>query len=264
MRVARTLFRMEQVRPICDFPFRRFAIGQGPTSLRVARIIALLSTSRILDKSFSAFLFDMDGTIISSIAAAERVWGNWAKGHGLDVEAFLPTMHGVRGIDTIRRLALPGVDVEAEAKEIERLEIEDMEGVVPIAGAVAFLKSLPADRWAIVTSAPVALARLRLEAAGIPVPKVFITAEDVTKGKPAPDGYLLGASKLGVEAADCLVFEDVPAGILAGEGAGASVMVISATHSHPLDTGHASIASYEDVSIEVEADGRLALLRTKG
>ncbi len=222
----------------------------------------MLSSTRLFDKSFSAFLFDMDGTVINSIPATERVWSAWAESHGLDVEAFLPTMHGVRGIDTIRRLALPGVDVEAEAKEVERREIEDVDGVVPIAGAIRFLAALPADRWGIVTSAPVALARRRLAAAGIPVPNVIVTAEDVEAGKPAPDGYLLGAKRLGVAAADCLVFEDVEAGVRAGESAGASVAVITATHSHPLETGHPTLDSYEGVEVQVEADGRLSLLRS--
>lgn len=221
----------------------------------------MLSRTRLFDKSFSAFLFDMDGTVINSIPATERVWSAWARRHGLDVATFLPTMHGMRGIDTIRRLALPGVDAGAEALEIERAEIDDVKGIVPIPGAARFLAALPAGRWGIVTSAPVALARRRLAAAGLPLPGVIVTAEDVTKGKPAPDGYRLGAARLGVEPADCLVFEDVPAGILAGEGAGASVVVITATHAHAIETGHPTLAGYEGVEAEVGADGRLSLLR---
>ena len=209
---------------------------------------------------FAAFLFDMDGTILNSIAAAERVWSGWARRHGLDVETFLPTMHGKRGIDTIRQLALPGVDAEAEAKDIERLEIEDVAGVVPLPGAVEFLQALPADRWAIVTSSPIRLAKARLAAAGMPVPNVLVTAEDVTIGKPAPDGYLLGAERLGVDPAQCLVFEDVAAGVLAGESAGASVLVIGATHKQPLETAHATITDYRDVLLEREG-GALRLRR---
>src|SRR6187551_2701028 len=117
------------------------------------------------DRGFAAFLFDMDGTILTSIVAAERVWAAWARGHGLDVEAFLPTIHGVRSVETVRRLALPGVDPEAEAAAITRAEIEDVEGIEAIAGAAAFLAALPADRWAIVTSAPRELAVRRLAAA---------------------------------------------------------------------------------------------------
>ena len=218
----------------------------------------------VFDRPFSAFLFDMDGTLINSIGATERVWTRWALKHGLDVATFLPTMHGVRGIDTITRLGLPGVDPVAEAKEVEREEMEDVDGVVAIAGAIAFLSGLPAGRWGIVTSAPVALARRRLAAAGIPLPDVIVTAEDVTKGKPAPDGYLLGAKRLGVDPADCLVFEDVPAGVLAGEGAGAHVVVMTATHHHPMETGHPTLQSYEGVTTEQDSAGKLTLLRAAG
>ena len=204
----------------------------------------------------------MDGTLLNSIAATERVWGRWALKHGLDVATFLPTMHGVRGIDTITRLGLPGVDPVAEAKEVEQGEMEDIDGILPIPGAIAFLNALPAGRWGIVTSAPVALARRRLAAAGIPLPEGIVTAEDVAKGKPAPDGYILGAKRLGFDSADCLVFEDVPAGILAGEGAGAHVAVITATHHHPIETAHPLLKSYEGVAPEVAADGTLRLVRT--
>ena len=218
----------------------------------------------VFNRPFSAFLFDMDGTIINSIGATERVWTRWALKHGLDVATFLPTMHGVRGIDTITRLGLPGVDPVAEAKEVEREEMEDVDGVVAIAGAIAFLSALPAGRWGIVTSAPVALARRRLAAAGIPLPTVIVTAEDVTKGKPAPDGYLLGAKRLGVDPADCLVFEDVPAGVLAGEGAGAHVVVMAATHHHPMETGHPTLQSYEGVTTGQDSAGKLTLLHIAG
>src|SRR6201991_4767014 len=127
------------------------------------------------DRRFSALLFDMDGTVLDSTAAAERVWGAWARRHGLDVAAFLPTMHGRRAIETVRRLALPGVDPEREADEITKAEIADVEGIHAIAGAAAFLTSLPPRRWAIVTSSPRALALRRIEAAGIPLPATLVT-----------------------------------------------------------------------------------------
>ncbi len=209
----------------------------------------------LLSKAFSAFLFDMDGTLISSIAATERIWGAWADRQGLDVAAFLPTIHGVRAVDTIARLRLPGVDVLAEAESISQAEIADVDGVVPIAGALSFLQALPAERWAIVTSAPRELARRRLEAAGIALPKTIVTAEDVKHGKPAPDGYQLAAKRLGVDVHNCLVFEDAPAGIQAGEAAGAGVMVITATHSHPIDTPHPTLADYQSVRVQVGPQG---------
>ncbi|MDR6755376.1 sugar-phosphatase [Mycoplana sp. BE70] len=215
--------------------------------------------SPVFGKTFSAFLFDMDGTLLDSTASTERVWGNWARRHGLDVEAFLPTMHGKRGVDTIRALDLPGVDPIAEALEIEKGEIADVAGVVAISGAVAFLSTLPADRWAIVTSAPIALAHRRLAAAGIPIPKVIVTADDVRNGKPSPEGYLLAAARLGVEAGQCLVFEDVEAGVRAGESAGASVVVVRATHAHGPTTQHVSIESYDDLRVSSDIDGMLSL-----
>ncbi len=212
------------------------------------------------DRAFAAFLFDMDGTILSSIAAAERVWTRWALRHGLDVAAFLPTIHGMRAIETVRRQNLPGVDVEAEAEAITREELEDVEGIVPIAEVAAFMAALPAGRWAVVTSAPRELARRRIAAAGLPAPPLVITAEDVAHGKPAPDCFLLAATRLGVRASDCLVFEDAPAGIAAAEAAGASVLVISATHAHPLATRHPSVGDYAAIAARADADGRLRLV----
>ncbi|AOW11505.1 glycerol-3-phosphatase [Hydrogenophaga crassostreae] len=207
------------------------------------------------DRAFSAFLFDMDGTLLSSIAAAERVWTAWARRHGVDAEALLAHLHGRRAIDTIRALNLPGVDAVAEAAAITQAEINDVDGVAPIAGAPAFLAALPVGHWAVVTSAPRALAERRMAAAGLPIPAVLITAEDVGNGKPAPDGYRLAAARLGMETHNCVVFEDAPAGIQAGETAGAAVVVISATHQQPLDTAHPSVTSYEGLRPEASAGG---------
>ncbi|WP_280950933.1 HAD-IA family hydrolase [Rhizobium sp. R339] len=211
------------------------------------------------NKQFSAFLFDMDGTLLTSIAAAERVWGAWAKRQGLDPIAFLPTMHGQRAIDTIRRLELPGVDAEIEAEKITNAEIDDVEGVVAIAGAAEFLAALPTDRWAIVTSASKELARRRLEAAGLRMPNVIVTGEDVAAGKPDPQCFLLAARRLGVPAANCLVFEDVEAGVKAGKAAGADVMVVTAA-GHDLDLpGNPTINDYTKIAPVVSADGLLSI-----
>ena len=213
----------------------------------------------VFNRAFGAFLFDMDGTVLNSIAAAERIWAAWAERHGVDVESFLPTIHGVRAVDTITRLNLPGVDAEAQAAFITEAEIEDVEGIVEIPGAAAFLKSLPANQWAMVTSAPRDLALRRMAAAGIPEPAVMITAEDVTAGKPDPAGYRLAAKRLGLKPADCLIFEDATVGIQAAEAAGAPLMVITSTHQHPIKTPHATIASYREVTLTIDHNGQLRL-----
>lgn len=161
-------------------------------------------------RSYAAFLFDMDGTILTSIASAERTWTAWAIAHGLDVATFLPTIHGVQSVETVRRLGLPGVDPVVEAAAITAAEMEDVADIAAIRGAAKFLATLPPERWTIVTSAPRALAERRLAAAGLAIPTQFIAAEDVTNGKPAPDCFLLAAERLGVSASDCLVFEGRP------------------------------------------------------
>jgi sugar-phosphatase len=216
-----------------------------------------MASSPRAPKTYQSFLFDMDGTLITSTAAAERVWTRWAQRHGLDVATFIPTIHGVRAADTIRRQNLPDIDLAAEVAWVERGEIEDVDGVAPIPGAIDFVKRLPPHRWAVVTSATVPLARARLAAAGVTPPELMITAERVERGKPDPAGYLLAARTLGFDVADCLVFEDAEAGIKAGEAAGADVVVVTAAWTHPLETPHPRLADYAQARLAIEDDGRL-------
>jgi len=107
--------------------------------------------------------------------------------------------------------------------------MEDLEGVVPLPGALDLLSSFPENRWTIVTSSTRPLAEVRLKAAGLPLPKKLITASDITHGKPHPEPYLKAATLLGFPAADCVVFEDVPAGIRSGKAAGARVIAFKTT-----------------------------------
>jgi mannitol-1-/sugar-/sorbitol-6-phosphatase len=214
---------------------------------------------RLFGRPYAAFLFDMDGTLINSIAAANEVWTQWAHVHGLEPERVLRNMHGVRAIDTIRELNVPGMAVEHEADLLTQAEIAAVDGIVAIRGALALLRSLPENRWAVVTSAPRDLATRRLTVAGIPTPQVLVTAEDVTRGKPAPDCYLLAARRLDVDARDCLAWEDAPAGIGAAEAAGADVIVISATHDEPMQTHHPIVVDYDGMTATFDSDGMLLL-----
>ncbi|WP_281024678.1 HAD-IA family hydrolase [Rhizobium jaguaris] len=212
------------------------------------------------DRSFGAFLFDMDGTVLNSIAVAERVWTAWALRHNVDVESLLATVHGRKAAETISRLGLPGIDPAEEMRLLTLAEIADVAGIEPIAGAGRFLEALPRDRWAIVTSAPRDLAVVRLKAAGLPWPPLLIAGEDVENGKPAPDCFLLAAERLDQPIEECLVFEDAPAGIEAAEAAGAAVIVISATHRTLLQTPHPSVADYDDIVADITRAGSLQIL----
>lgn len=210
--------------------------------------------------SFDAFLFDMDGTILNSIAAAERVWGAWAWKFGLNPEVFLPTIHGRRAFETISSLGLPDVDPEAEAAAITQAEIDEIKGVFAISGAQRFLSSLPTRRWAVVTSAPDALAKRRIEAAGLPMPATIVTSEDVQRGKPAPDCFILAADRLSVDPARCLVFEDAEVGITAATAAGCQVCVITETHKRRMEGDHRQFENYERIKPKI-VNGGLGLMQ---
>jgi mannitol-1-/sugar-/sorbitol-6-phosphatase len=175
-------------------------------------------------------LFDLDGVLVDSTPAVARAWAGWARGHGFEADEVVKKAHGRPSIATIREL-LPHADHAAEGREMERREIADVEGVIPLPGAMELLQALPLERWAIVTSCTRALAHVRIGAAGLPKPKHLVTSTDVGHGKPDPEPYLKGAQILGVPAADCLVVEDAPAGVLAGKAAGARVLALRTTAS---------------------------------
>ncbi|MGK6325405.1 HAD-IA family hydrolase [Sphingomonas sp. DT-51] len=198
---------------------------------------------------FSAFLFDMDGTLLTSIEASRRVWGRWAAQFGLDADTFLPSAHGMRVKEVITGLSIPNIDVDREAEYILAAEMADTSGVSEISGAADFLSALPADRWAIVTSAPRKLAECRLRAAGLPLPRVLVTAEDVQRGKPDPSCFLTAAQQLGAAPEQCLVFEDAPAGVAAAKAAGAHVVAITAAHRHAELSGFVEAKGYTDLRI---------------
>src|SRR5580658_9521855 len=180
----------------------------------------------------AALLFDMDGVLINSTPAVARVWRRWAIEHGFNPGEVVARAHGRPSLTTVREY-LPNADHEAENREVERREIEDLEGVVPLPGALDLLASLPDDRWTIVTSCTRPLAEVRIKAAGLPLPRKLITSNDITQGKPHPEPYLKGASVLGFPAAECIVLEDVPAGVRSGKAAGAKVIAFKTTVQEP-------------------------------
>jgi sugar-phosphatase len=175
-------------------------------------------------------LFDLDGVLVDSTPAVERVWAGWAREHGFVPEEVVRKAHGRPSLTTIREL-LPDADHDAENREVERREIGDLEGVIPLPGAMELLQSLPIERWAIVTSCTRPLAHVRINAAGLPQPRQLVTSDDIKNGKPDPEPYLKGAQLLGMPAADCIVIEDAPAGIRAGKAAGARVFALRTTSS---------------------------------
>lgn len=184
---------------------------------------------------------------MDSTPSVERVWQTWAAKHGLDPEHVADQAHGRRSIETIRAVA-PKLDAEKENLRVEQMEIDDKEGVIALSGAGELLAHLPPDRFAIVTSATRPLAVARLGYAGIPVPRHMITANDVIHGKPSPEPFLKGAALLGFDAADCLVFEDSPAGISSARSAGMKVIALQTTYpAEQLQDANAIIGNLADV-----------------
>lgn len=200
----------------------------------------------------------MDGVLMDSTPSVERVWRTWAAKHGLDPERVAPLAHGRRSIETIRAVA-PELDAAKENVIVEQMEIDDKEGVMALPGAGELLAYLPPDRFAIVTSATRPLAVARLGYAGIPVPRHMITANDVIHGKPSPEPFLKGATLLGFGPADCLVFEDTPAGIASARSAGMQGVALQTTYpADQLQSADAIIGSLADVKATLR-DGNIAL-----
>lgn len=180
----------------------------------------------IWGETFDAVLFDNDGTLTDSRAAVERSWLAWADAHAIDRSALLG-YHGVPSSSIVRSVA-PHLDVVAATADIDRRELEDVEGVLALPGAVDALQAV-GERGAIVTSASLDLAVLRLKAAGLVAPEVVVTADDISRGKPDPEPYLVAARRLGVDPRRCLVVEDAPAGVRSGRSAGAATLAVTTT-----------------------------------
>jgi sugar-phosphatase len=203
-----------------------------------------------------ALLFDMDGTLVDSTEVVEAAWRGMARRFDLDAEELLAAVHGIRAEDSVRRWAPQGTDIAAVVAELSAYEIDHAPSTLAVPGAVAFLESLPLTAHALVTSATLPLAVARMAGAGIRLPQLVVTAEDVPRGKPAPDVYLLAAKTLGVAPEAAVVFEDAEAGIQAGLAAGMRVVVVGG-HRSAATEGLPRITSYETATAELDGDGSL-------
>ncbi|MEU3062477.1 HAD-IA family hydrolase [Streptomyces subrutilus] len=202
-----------------------------------------------------ALLFDNDGTLVSSMDSVHRCWTRWAREHGITEERFAAVeLHGRPAAEIIAEL-LPAERRAAALTRIEALEVEDVAGgVVLLPGTEELLSALPAGRWAVVTSATRPLAEARLREAGIGAP-VLVAADDVTRGKPDPEPYLLAAGRLGADPARCVVFEDAPAGLAAARAAGMRTVALTTTHPAGELRADLVVPDLSAVSVQVGADG---------
>ncbi|KQN55099.1 sugar phosphatase [Erwinia sp. E602] len=206
------------------------------------------------------FLFDLDGTLVDSLAVVEQSWIIWGERHGIAADEILAFIHGKQAITSLRHF-MPGASEEAIRAEflwLEQLEATETEGIVALPGALALLATLDelAIPWAIVTSGSVPVASARHRVAGLPQPHAFVTAERVTRGKPEPDAYLLGAQLLELEPEQCVVVEDAAAGILSGLAAGCHVIAVNAPADAPrLEDVDMALSSLEELIIHKDAEG---------
>ncbi|WP_210501491.1 sugar phosphatase [Pantoea ananatis] len=212
---------------------------------------------------YSGFLFDLDGTLVDSLPAVERAWSNWGARHGIAADEILDFIHGKQAITSLRHFLAGQSEaaIQAEFLALEKTEAEDTDGVRALPGAKALLTQLNALQipWAIVTSGSVPVAHARHKAAGLPQPAVFITAEQVAKGKPEPDPYLLGAERLKLSPADCVVVEDAPAGVIAGLAAGCAVIAANAPDDTPrIDEVALRLTSLESLVVTKRSTGKFA------
>jgi mannitol-1-/sugar-/sorbitol-6-phosphatase len=176
-----------------------------------------------------AILFDLDGVLVDSAECVEKTWREWARRHHLDPDRVIALAHGRRAIETVRLIA-PELSADAELAELAASEATTAEGVYEITGARELLERLPPSGWGVVTSGIRSVAEFRLRYTRLPLPTVMVCADEITRGKPDPEGYLTAAARLGRAAADCVVIEDTPAGIESAHAAGMRVVAITTTY----------------------------------
>jgi len=193
----------------------------------------------------------MDGTLVDSTEMVEQIWSEFAAANAADPLHVTVFAHGRPSRDTVAKFAADPARIDEWNSWIHTAEAERFTEVTPIPGALATVRALPAQRWAVVTSAIHTPAQERLAQNGFPVPRVLIGADDVLNGKPNPEGYLAAASALGVDPTRCVVFEDTPAGIQAGVAAGCAVVAVGTTE----EPGTAArIADFTEVSVSLDGD----------
>ncbi|MFW2514475.1 HAD-IA family hydrolase [Demequina sp. SO4-13] len=201
--------------------------------------------------SVSAVLCDMDGTLVDSNALVDVMWNEFSSAHGLDPLEVLAFAHGRPSRSTVERYLEDPEEIRHWRDHIHAMETSRFEGVLEIPGAAAFIRALPPDRWALVTSALAGPARGRLAAVGIAEPQVLIGADDVDRGKPDPEGYASAAARLAVDPRECVVFEDTDAGIQAGQAAGCAVVVVGGNRS-PATEGLPRVDDMTQVGVRLE------------
>lgn len=206
-----------------------------------------------------ALIFDLDGVLVDSSACITRIWTQWANRHSLDPAAVIAICHGLRTVDTIRKVA-PHLDAEQEAVGMSSDESGETEGVFAIDGATQLVGSLPAGRWAVATSGSYATATTRLKYVGLPIPAALVTATDVQQGKPHPDPFLLAARRMGIDPTRCIVVEDAPAGVQAGHAAGMKVIAVATTHQPAqLSEAERVVVRLSNIRVTVREDQHLVL-----
>ncbi len=203
-----------------------------------------------------AVLFDLDGVLVDSIECIERIWHEWATKHKINYTELMKVAHGRRTVETVRLIA-PHLDPDEELEALEGEESTSLEGVRKIDGAVALLQALPETNWAVVTSGSRRTATARIKFAGLPMPRVLVTSDDVERGKPAPDAYLLAATKLQIAPQHCLVIEDAPAGIKAAHAASMPAIAIATTYQREdLAEADAIAMRLTDIEIKMHSESK--------
>ena len=202
-----------------------------------------------------AILFDLDGTLVDSTASVERCWRRWTDRAGLNFEEVMAIAHGRPAAESLQLVA-PHLSLAEEAAWLEDQEANDAHTVEIIEGAQSLLQSLPQSHWCIVTSGTDRLARARIHHGGLPMPNILVTADDVQHGKPDPEPYLIGADRMNLQPADCVVVEDSAAGVASAKAAGIRVIAVTTTHApEALQDADLILNSLLDLQVNFSANG---------